>query len=93
MDAERAEYFLVAIGEGDVTVTREKGEADLSLRGNKALFDDVFRGRTTLMAALLRGAVTFEGSPAPLGPFQRLFPGPPHSSHPRAKSDTVGRRA
>lgn len=92
-DGDAPGPWLVVISGGDVVVTREEGDADLYVRGSHFVFDDVFSGKANPMAAILRGALTFEGNPAAIGPFQRLFPGPEHSSHPRAVASAAGRPA
>ena len=74
---QRPARWLVAIGTGDVSVSRKRGKADCLVRVDRMLFDRIASGEANAMAAVLRGAIDVEGDRALLVAFQRLFPGPP----------------
>lgn len=82
--------FYVNINKGELTVT-QKGPAAPTciIRSTRELFDQIARGEQNAMAAALRGSVHLEGDPGILLVFQRLLPGPPTSSHPRAQKRTT----
>jgi putative sterol carrier protein len=75
-DDARTERWLVAITSGDVAVTRRNKNADCVVRADRGLFDRIVSGRANAMTAMLQGALLFEGDPALLVRFQRLFPAP-----------------
>lgn len=74
---KRLAPWLVTIEEGDLTVSRGRGQADCVAQADRGLFDGIVKGEVNPMAALLRGSMHVEGDPELLVLFQRLFPGPP----------------
>ena len=73
------DHWLIAIHEGDVSVSHRNVKADAVVRTERALFDDLATGRANTMAAMLRGLVAAQGNLELLVRFQRLFPGPPQA--------------
>jgi putative sterol carrier protein len=78
------DHWLVTLADGQVGVAHRKAKADCTLRMERAQFEDLISGRLNPMAATLRGIISVEGQPALLARLQRIIPGPPTSSHPRA---------
>jgi putative sterol carrier protein len=76
---KRTEYWVIAMKQGDVAVSRKKAAADCVIHMDRALFDQMAAGEANAMAALQRGRVVIEGNPELLVMLQRLFPGPPGS--------------
>jgi ubiquinone biosynthesis protein UbiJ len=89
-DDRRVESWFVAVENGEVTVTHDKGEADAVIRADRALVDAIVSGKMNAMAAFLRGAVEVRGDLGLVISFQRLYPGPPPA---RKKRPAVGRRS
>jgi putative sterol carrier protein len=75
-NGKRKARWLVAVKNGDVTVSHGNARADCVTRSDLALFDQIVAGEENAMAALLRGAIAVEGNSHLLVYFQRLFPGP-----------------
>lgn len=80
---QQTDYWLVAIKNGDISVSQEKRDADCVVRTGKGLFDRVASGQENAIAALLRGAVLVEGELELLVLVERLLPGPPGARDPR----------
>lgn len=80
---KQTDYWLVAIDDGDISVSREKRDADCVVHADKGLFDQVVSGRENAISALLRGAVLVEGELELLVLLDRLLPGPPNALDPR----------
>jgi putative sterol carrier protein len=77
---ERAEHWLVAVEQGDITVSRRNTKADSVMRADRKDFDAIASGEQNALAATLRGAAVIEGDVGLLAAFQRLFPGPPREN-------------
>jgi putative sterol carrier protein len=88
---KRAEHWLVAVEQGDVTVSRRNTKADSVMRADRKVFDAIASGEQNALAATLRGAVVIEGDVGLLAAFQRLFPGPPRENA-RARAAGQGKR-
>jgi SCP-2 sterol transfer family len=78
------ESWFVKVGDGKVTVKRDKAKADAVARLDSDLFEAMLRGEVNAISAALRGDMEIEGEPALLLAFQRLFPGPPSDRRDRA---------
>ena len=76
VDDARTDSWLVAVDNGELTVTREAGAADCTVRGERAVFDEIVGGRTNAIAAVLRGALVCHGDLELFFTIQRIFPGP-----------------
>jgi putative sterol carrier protein len=72
----RTDRWLVTLDLGEVSVSRKIAAADCVVRTDKTLFDGMVSGEVNGMAAYLRGEMAFEGDPAFLVLFQRVFPAP-----------------
>jgi SCP-2 sterol transfer family len=79
-DGTGIQYWHVAIRDGEVAVTRQKGAADATIHIDRPTFEAIVTGRLNAQAALLRDLLTCEGSVAALMMFQRCLPGPPGST-------------
>lgn len=77
VNGKRTERWLVALDEGDVSVSHKAGKTDCNVRSSKALFEEIVTGRENAMAAVIRGAIQVDGDPELLMLFQRILPGPP----------------
>jgi putative sterol carrier protein len=55
------ERWLVAIRNGDVTVSHKNAAADTVIRLSRALFEAVAKGETNILTAMLRGEIALEG--------------------------------
>jgi putative sterol carrier protein len=76
----RPTRWLLAIDDGDVSVSRRSARGDCVVRADGALFDGIASGEVNAMAALLRGAIEVKGDRALLLAFQRVLPGPPRKT-------------
>jgi hypothetical protein len=85
-----SEHWLLAISDGDVSVSRGMSDADCHVRADRELFDRIVAGEEYLMAALLRGTMAIEGTVELLVLFERLLPGPQGSRQPLAVAE-IGR--
>jgi putative sterol carrier protein len=74
-DGRRTRRWVVAVSNGDISVTKGGGEATCVVRAEKAVFDKVTSGRLNAVAAVLRGDLEVEGDWRLLVRMQRLFPG------------------
>jgi SCP-2 sterol transfer family len=74
------EHWHLAVTDGDVIVTRDRGQADVIVRVARPQFEAIVTGRLNAQAAILRGLLDCEGSMAALMLFQRCLPGPPGST-------------
>jgi putative sterol carrier protein len=74
-DGKRTRKWLVAVDDGDVSVTRGDGDATCVMRAPKPVFDRIASGRLNAVAAVLRGELAVEGDWRLLVRMQRLFPG------------------
>ena len=88
VDGEESDNYYITITKGAVSVSREATEVHCQVCSPMPLFERVVQGEVNAMAAVLRGDMTVEGDPGILLLFQRLLPGPPSSSHPRARAGT-----
>jgi hypothetical protein len=87
------EHWFLEITHGDVNVSRDTRAADLIVRTDRGLFDKVVTGETNILAAWLRYQVIYEGSSRLARFFERLFPEPPGSRHPRHdRQNAAGQR-
>ena len=86
---EQSDKFFITIAKGAVSVSREAAEVHCEVHSPMPLFDRVVRGEVNAMAAVLRGDMTVDGDPGILLLFQRLLPGPPNSTHPRAQAGAI----
>lgn len=77
------EHWLVAIDNGDISVSQEMRDADCIVQTDKGLFDQVATGRENAITALLRGAMQVNGRLDLLVLLERLLPGPPGARDPR----------
>ena len=84
VDAADTDSWLVAVDDGELTVTREAGAADCTIRADRAVFDEVVAGRANAVAAVLRGALACHGDLELLFAIQRVFPDPPRGWDPTA---------
>jgi putative sterol carrier protein len=82
----KTERWLLALDNGDVTVSHRNTAADCTLRTDKASFDKIATGKMNAMAAVLRGGVTVEGDQRLALLLQRAFPGPPGQRGPARAS-------
>jgi putative sterol carrier protein len=82
----KTERWLVALDNGDVTVSHRNTSADCTLRTDKASFNKIAMGKMNAMAAVLRGGVTVEGDQRLALLLQRVFPGPPGQRGPARPS-------
>jgi putative sterol carrier protein len=82
----KTERWLLALDNGDVTVSHRNTAADCTLRTDKASFDKIAMGKMNAMAAVLRGGVTVEGDQRLALLLQRIFPGPPGQRGPARAS-------
>jgi putative sterol carrier protein len=85
---EQSDKYYITISKGAVSVSREDADVHCHVCCPMALFEQVVQGEVNAMAAVLRGDMTVDGDPGILLLFQRLLPGPPNSSHPRARAAT-----
>jgi hypothetical protein len=85
---EQSDRYFVTITKGAVSVSRDAADVHCRVSSPMPLFERVVQGEVNAMAAVLRGDMTVDGDPGILLLFQRLFPGPPNSSHPRARAAT-----
>jgi putative sterol carrier protein len=76
-DGAKTERWLVALDQGDVTVSHKNTSADCTLRTDKRSFDRMATGRMNATAAVLRGGLTVDGDWRLIVLLQRVFPGPP----------------
>ena len=76
VDGRRTRRWVVALSEGDISVTKGGGEAACVVRAERGVFDKVASGRLNAVAAVLRGDLEVEGDWRLLVRMQRLFPGP-----------------
>jgi putative sterol carrier protein len=90
-DGNHTETWTVAIRKGDVAV--HKGDIGIeptcTVRAPRELFNEVASGRANAMAALLRGSIVADGDLGVLLLFNRVLPGPPGTTHPRARLQLV----
>jgi putative sterol carrier protein len=89
-DGKRVDRWLLAVDNGDLSVSRKNAGADCTFRADKALFDRIVDGEVNATAAVLRGAVTVDGDMELLVQLQKLFPGPPAKR--RRRNGANGRR-
>jgi putative sterol carrier protein len=82
----KTKRWLVALDNGDVTVSHRNTSADCTLRTDKASFNKIAMGKMNAMAAVLRGGVTVEGDQRLALLLQRVFPGPPGQRGPARPS-------
>ena len=87
VDGKRVDKWLVAVDNGDVTVSHKGGSADCTISGDKVMFDRLGRGEANAMTAVLRGELQCRGDVELLFAIQRVFPGPRHE---RQDSDARG---
>ena len=85
-DGATTERWLVALDQGDVTVSHKNTSADCTLRTDKASFDQIATGRMNATAAVLRGGLTVSGDWRLIVLLQRVFPGPPGQRGPARTS-------
>jgi hypothetical protein len=85
-----SEHWLLAILNGDVSVSRDTTDADCYIRADRELFDRILVGEEYLLSALLRGAVALEGNLELVVLFERLLPGPQGPRQRRAVAE-IGR--
>jgi putative sterol carrier protein len=76
-DDRKTSHWLVEMRKGDIKVSRENRDADGVVVATRAILDEIVTGNVNALAALLRGVLVYQGDPALLVWFQRLFPGPP----------------
>jgi predicted lipid carrier protein YhbT len=82
VDDGRTDRWLVAVDQGDTTVSHQGGAADCTIRADRALFARLCRGEENAMAAVLRGALVCSGDVELLFAIQRILPGPPRQRQP-----------
>jgi putative sterol carrier protein len=82
VDDGRTDRWLVAVDQGDTTVSHKAGAADCTIRADRALFARLCRGEENAMAAVLRGALVCAGDVELLFAIQRILPGPPRQRQP-----------
>jgi hypothetical protein len=85
-----SEHWLLAVSNGDVSVSRDMTDADCYIRADRELFDRILVGEEYLLSALLRGAVALEGNLELVVLFERLLPGPQGPRQRRAVAE-IGR--
>ncbi len=88
-DGPDTDSWVVAIKQGDISVSREKGEADCTMRGDKTLFDNLAKGEANAMSSVLRGALLCTGEVDLLIAVQRLFPAPPRKTNPTSMAGST----
>ena len=82
VDDGRTDRWLVAVDQGDTTVSHKGGAADCTIRADRALFERLCRGEENAIAAVLRGALVCAGDVELLFAIQRILPGPPRQRQP-----------
>jgi hypothetical protein len=85
-----SEHWLLAVSNGDVSVSRDMTDADCHVRADRELFDRILLGEEYLQSALLRGVVALEGNLEWVFLFERLLPGPQGPRQRRAVAE-IGR--
>jgi putative sterol carrier protein len=78
-EGTETERFLIAVDQGDVSVSKRTTRADATLKAERSLFNGMVEGEVNAVAAVLRGVVVVEGDLGLAASFIRLFPGPPDS--------------
>jgi putative sterol carrier protein len=91
-NGKQVERWLVAVDDGDVTVSRRNTKADCTVRVKKDLFEAIAAGEANAMAAFLRGEVAIAGEMELMALLQRVFPGPP-TKRPRRRNGGSGERS
>ena len=61
VSGKKTERWLVAIGKGNLAVSRRNVAADTVFRLSRTLFEAVAKGETNLFTAVLRGEIELEG--------------------------------
>ncbi|MFC3502616.1 SCP2 sterol-binding domain-containing protein [Micromonospora krabiensis] len=85
------DHWLVTIENGDIRVSRDRGEADAVICTNRAFFERMARGEAKPLSAWLRNDITSEGQFRYVIMLERLFPPPPGARHPRSLAPHGGR--
>ncbi len=83
-DGDDAEHWLVTVDKGAITVAPVHGDSSTTAQCSKELFARICTGEANAMAAMLRNELHAGGDLQLLVLFERLFPGPAGSTHPRA---------
>ncbi len=83
-DGEEREHWLVTVDKGSITVAPEHADSTTIAHCSKELFARICAGEANAMAAMLRNELQAYGDLQLLVLFERLFPGPAVSTHPRA---------
>jgi putative sterol carrier protein len=92
VNGKRTERWLVAVDQGDISVSHKNVAADFTLRADKAVFNRIAAGEMNATAAVLRGELALEGDWELMVRFQRLLPGPPTSRKRRRATGSSGRK-
>jgi putative sterol carrier protein len=83
VDGRKTDRWLVAVDNGDISVSKRNDSADCVLRCDKTLFTQIAAGKKNAVAAVLRGDLVVDGDWRLLVRLARLFPG---KRTPRARS-------
>jgi putative sterol carrier protein len=87
VEGGRTDRWLVAVDQGDTTVSHKGGAAECTIRADRVLFERLCRGEENAIAAVMRGALVYSGDVELLFAIQRIFPGPPRARQPLRGSE------
>lgn len=86
------DHWLLSINQGDLHVSREKGEADAVISADRAFFDHVVSGEERPLTSWLRNELAVEGRFEYLVLLDRLLPERPGARHPGVAARQERRR-